>query len=75
MLLKNKMVRRHMIFFRKVPLKKVDVLFFAGCMTHLTPAILKSMIKILDASGLKYKFIDEKGGVCCRPAAYASRAG
>jgi Fe-S oxidoreductase len=45
--------------------KKVDVLFFAGCMTHLTPTIKYSMIKILDASGVNYSFIDEQGGVCC----------
>jgi Fe-S oxidoreductase len=44
---------------------KADVLFFAGCMTHLTPGIKNSMIKILDASGVSYDFIDEKGGVCC----------
>jgi Fe-S oxidoreductase len=44
---------------------KVDVLYFAGCMTHLTPGIKESMIKILDASGLNYSFIDEKGGACC----------
>ena len=45
--------------------EKVDVIYFAGCMTHLTPSIKKSMIKILDASGLNYNFIDEQGGVCC----------
>jgi Fe-S oxidoreductase len=45
--------------------KKADVLFFAGCMTHLTPSIRNSMIKILDASGVNYNFIDEQGGVCC----------
>jgi Fe-S oxidoreductase len=44
---------------------KVDVLYFAGCMTHLTPTIKNSMIKILDSSGVNYNFIDEQGGVCC----------
>ena len=54
--------------------EKVDVLFFAGCMTHLTPAIKKSMVKILDASGVNYKFIDEQGGVCCgRPLMLAGQ--
>jgi Fe-S oxidoreductase len=54
--------------------EKADVLFFAGCMTHLTPGIKKSMIKILDASGVKYNFIDEKGGVCCgRPLMLAGQ--
>lgn len=54
--------------------EKVDVLFFAGCMTHLTPAIKNSMVKILDASGLSYNFIDEQGGVCCgRPLMLAGQ--
>jgi Fe-S oxidoreductase len=44
---------------------KADVLFFAGCMTHLTPTIKNSMIKILESSGVNYNFIDEQGGVCC----------
>jgi Fe-S oxidoreductase len=44
---------------------KVDVLYFAGCMTHLTPSIKNSMVRILEASGLNYKFIDEQGGACC----------
>ncbi len=33
---------------------KADVLYFAGCMTHLTPSIKKCNGKILNASGLKY---------------------
>jgi Fe-S oxidoreductase len=49
-------------------------LFFAGCMTHLTPAIKNSMIKILDASGVNYSFLDEQGGVCCgRPLMLAGQ--
>ncbi|MGC1392611.1 MAG: (Fe-S)-binding protein [Bacteroidales bacterium] len=45
--------------------EKTDILYFAGCMTHLTPTIKNSMVKILDASGVNYNFIDEMGGVCC----------
>ncbi|MDR1739807.1 MAG: (Fe-S)-binding protein [Bacteroidales bacterium] len=43
----------------------VDVLYFAGCMTQLTPAIKKSMLKILQASNDKFKFMDEDATVCC----------
>jgi Fe-S oxidoreductase len=51
-----------------------DVVYFAGCMTHLTPSVRKSMIKILDASGLKYIFLDEDGGACCgRPLMLAGQ--
>ncbi len=42
-----------------------DVLYFAGCMTHLTPSIKKSMQKILQASGDKFRFMDENGTICC----------
>jgi Fe-S oxidoreductase len=61
-------------FLPETKQENVDVLFFAGCMTHLTPAIKKSMIKILEASGVNYKFIDEQGGVCCgRPLMLAGQ--
>jgi Fe-S oxidoreductase len=54
--------------------KSADVLYFAGCMTHLTPSIKNAMITILNASGLKWSFIDEKGGVCCgRPLMLAGQ--
>ncbi len=54
--------------------KKADVLFFAGCMTHLTPSIKASMTKIFDASGVNWSFIDEEGGVCCgRPLMLAGQ--
>jgi Fe-S oxidoreductase len=51
-----------------------EVLYYAGCMTHLTPAVKKAMIRILDASGLNYRFLDENGGVCCgRPLMLAGK--
>jgi Fe-S oxidoreductase len=53
---------------------KADIVYYAGCMTHLTPAIKNAMVKILDASGLKYDFIDRDGGVCCgRPLMLAGQ--
>ena len=53
---------------------KADVIYFAGCMTHLTPAIQIAMKRILDASGVNYNFIDENGGVCCgRPLMLAGQ--
>ena len=54
--------------------KKADVLYYAGCMTHLTPGIKNSMIKIFNASDLNWSFIDEPGGVCCgRPLMLAGQ--
>jgi Fe-S oxidoreductase len=40
--------------------RKADVLYFAGCMTHLTPGIKNSMQKIFRAAGENYYFIDEE---------------
>jgi len=53
---------------------KADILYFAGCMTHLTPSIKIAMTSILNASGLSWSFIDEKGGACCgRPLMLAGQ--
>lgn len=61
----NEIIQANYNFLKEEEPGKTDIIYFAGCMTHLTPAIKKSMVKILDASGLKYNFIDEHGGVCC----------
>jgi Fe-S oxidoreductase len=53
---------------------KAEVLYFAGCMTHLTPSIKNAMTRIFNASGVRWSFIDEKGGVCCgRPLMLAGQ--
>ncbi|HUW91830.1 MAG TPA: (Fe-S)-binding protein, partial [Bacteroidales bacterium] len=53
---------------------KADVIFFAGCMTHLTPSIIAAMKKIMESAGVSWHFMDETGGVCCgRPLMMAGR--
>jgi len=49
----------------QIPEPRVDMLYFAGCMGHLTPSVKKAMVKILDASGENFSFMDEDGSVCC----------
>ena len=50
--------------------KPAKVAYFAGCMSHLTPGIIKSMQQIFEKAKADYTFIDEKAGVCCgRPLA------
>jgi Fe-S oxidoreductase len=44
---------------------RTDVLYFAGCMTHLTPGISKAMQTIFEHAGVNYKMMDEGGGICC----------
>ncbi len=45
--------------------KKACVLYFAGCMTQLTPKIMRAMKQIMEAAGEKYEFLDKDGGICC----------
>lgn len=54
--------------------KQTDLIYFAGCMTHLTPSIKKSMLKILNAAGENYWFMDENKAPCCgRPLMLAGQ--
>ncbi len=54
--------------------KGKKILFFAGCMTHLTPQIIKSMKKIFEKAGEKYEIMDSEGGICCgRPMLLAGK--
>ena len=45
--------------------KTAPVIYFAGCMTHLTPSIKIAMESILKASGTEYLFLDKDGSICC----------
>ncbi len=50
------------------------VLYFAGCMTHLTPRIIKSVEKVFKTAGVDYVFADRDGGICCgRPLMLAGK--
>ncbi len=53
---------------------KPEVMYFAGCMTHLTPRIIKAVDKVFKAAGIEYVFADREGGICCgRPLMLAGR--
>ena len=39
--------------------------YFAGCMSHLTPKITRSMKKIFEAAKENYEFMDAEGSICC----------
>ena len=41
------------------------VLYFAGCMTQLTPKIMRAMKHIMETAGEEYEFLDKDGGICC----------
>ena len=53
---------------------KAKVLYFAGCMTHLTPGIRKAVGAVLDKAGISWTMMDPDGGLCCgRPMMLAGR--
>jgi Fe-S oxidoreductase len=41
------------------------VLYFAGCMTHLTPGIIDAVSHVLRQSRVQFSVLDENGGICC----------
>jgi len=45
--------------------RKADVLYFAGCMGHQTPAVKKAMLLIFAEANVNYWFMDQWGGLCC----------
>ena len=56
------------------PVKEAPVMYFAGCMSHLTPRIIRSVEKIFKAAGVEYVFADRDGGICCgRPLMLAGK--
>ncbi len=41
------------------------ILYFAGCMSHLTPKITRSMVRIFEEAKENYEFLDMDGSICC----------
>ena len=57
-----------------VEVKNRRVIYFAGCMTHLTPSIKRALTSILETVGEDYSLMDKNGGICCgRPMLTAGR--
>ncbi|MCQ2959410.1 MAG: (Fe-S)-binding protein [Bacteroidales bacterium] len=54
--------------------KTPEVIYFAGCMTHMTPGIKKSVLKVLEKANVNYQFMDKDKGACCgRPLMLAGQ--
>jgi Fe-S oxidoreductase len=55
--------------------QQADVVYFAGCMSHLTPSVKKSVVQSFRKSGIRFWFMDEKDSICCgRPLLLAGKA-
>ena len=46
-------------------LSNSKTIYFAGCMSHLTPTITRSMKKIFEIAKENYEFLDAEGSICC----------
>ena len=50
------------------------VLYYAGCMSSLTPAISRSVQKVLGSAGVDFELMDKEGSICCgRPLMLSGR--
>ena len=51
-----------------------EVLYYAGCMSSLTPVISRSVQQVLKHAGVNYELMDADGSICCgRPLMLAGR--
>lgn len=54
--------------------KPSKVLYYAGCMSQLTPSIGKAMGSLLDKASVEWSPMDKDGGICCgRPLILSGR--
>ncbi|MGE4587114.1 MAG: (Fe-S)-binding protein [Mangrovibacterium sp.] len=61
-------------YLRNGPSPRAKVVYFAGCMTHLTPSIKKAMQQLLRFAGTDFWFMDEHKAPCCgRPLMQAGQ--
>jgi len=51
-----------------------EIVYFAGCMSHLTPGIVRSMTEIMNKAGVSWLQLDPGGSICCgRPLMLAGK--
>lgn len=51
-----------------------DVALFTGCMSQLSPGLVRAVLKVLDTAGVRYHWIDAEGSICCgRPMLLSGR--
>ncbi len=54
--------------------QQAEVVYFVGCMSHLTPSIIRAMKGIMEHAGISFIHLDENRSVCCgRPLMIAGK--
>jgi Fe-S oxidoreductase len=51
--------------YDNTPIEDPELIYYAGCMTHLTPGIYTSITNILRKASVNYTFMDKDGSICC----------
>jgi Fe-S oxidoreductase len=74
---RNEFFRNHSVnhsYLKNGETGKADIIYFAGCMTHLTPSVMRAMTGIMKKAGLNYLHLDAEKTVCCgRPFMLAGK--
>ena len=52
-------------FINENPVKTADIIYFAGCMSHLTPNTIEAMKKIFHTANQTFWFMDKDKSICC----------
>jgi Fe-S oxidoreductase len=61
-------------YLEDLPGPTADLVYFAGCMTHLNPGIIHAMKSIFEAANEDYWFLDKDKAPCCgRPLMMAGQ--
>lgn len=61
-------------FLEQPRIERAEVLYFAGCMSHVTPGITHAMETIFTSAQISYMWMDKDKGVCCgRPLMLAGQ--
>ncbi|MBO7589192.1 MAG: (Fe-S)-binding protein [Bacteroidaceae bacterium] len=51
---------------KQIPFNAIGrVVYFGGCMSHLTPGITESMERIFNAAGQRFWYMDKQSTICC----------
>jgi Fe-S oxidoreductase len=61
----NTTTQRNFDYLNPIMPKKAEVVYFAGCMGHLTPTVKNSMLSIFKQADVNAIMLDEGGSVCC----------
>ncbi len=71
----NPGLQENFAFVHPARAQKADVIYFAGCMSHLTPSIKHSVVQSFKKSGINFWFMDETESICCgRPLLLAGKS-